>query len=90
MMTITSIHPAHKVPSIGTELTGDSYAALIAQLKEGEKLVGLYDGFLSPRAPYLDSVEVYDAYEGMVAMSIAKRIGFYAVNRTSVKERAHE
>jgi len=48
-------NPTEKLPEIGRRLNEADYDGLIAQLKPGEKLLGLYDNLIWMAAPHLFS-----------------------------------
>lgn len=75
----TYIKPPDSVKEKGRSIQGHSYAALVAQLNDGEVLVGLYDRYMFKNAPHLDSEAEYNEFEDQYRHGIVKCEGFYAV-----------
>lgn len=70
----------HKVPEKGRELQQGDFSFFTSQLKEGEKLVGLYDrGGKFKNAPWLHSEEEYKGFEDRVQTGLIWSLGYFAV-----------
>ncbi|OIP23350.1 hypothetical protein COX95_03160 [bacterium CG_4_10_14_0_2_um_filter_33_32] len=67
------------IHNAGRKLLPGNFWFLTSQLKEGEKLIGLYDRGVFQNAPWLHSVEEFLGFEGHVENGLLLSLGYFAV-----------
>jgi len=71
-------NPPDNVKTVGRRLLSTTYPKLVAELRDGEALVGLYDRIVFKNAPHLFSQAEFYEFETQVGQGL-QREGFFAV-----------
>lgn len=79
-------NPPMEVTRKGRELKLGTYEDLTKQLKDDEKLFGVYDRFIFKQAVWLYSADEMSAFEAQVSDHTIVRLGFYALPLATANE----
>ena len=75
----TYFQPVAELPTVGRRLNFSKYGELVASLKPGERLYGLYDRLIFKLAPHLFSEDEFEAFESQYRSGSLVSHWFYAV-----------
>lgn len=71
--------PPNLIETVARKIEGESYETLNTQLRDGERLFGLYDRGPFKNCPWLNSQREFDEFENQVRRGIITRLGFFAL-----------